>query len=226
MKTLIRGAAIGLALALGAQVAQAQAGLSLGLGAGAVIPTGSMADVNSMGWTGQAVASGEARREPARLPGGRLLQPPRAGERPRRPQPDDRRHGERGVRVPQRRGGPSVPDRRPRRVQREDHGGWLRLERLGDQVRRQRRRRASISSSVRPRCTPKAASTRSSRARWTPRPSRRRPRTWSRSPWVCAGRCAKPSDTETRAASPSGGAARFFHALGRLLLRACMVDCK
>jgi hypothetical protein len=54
MKTLMRGAAIGLALALGAQVAQAQAGLSLSAGAGAVIPTGSMADVNSMGWTGQA----------------------------------------------------------------------------------------------------------------------------------------------------------------------------
>lgn len=54
MKTLMRGAAIGLALALGAQVAQAQAGLSLSMGAGAVIPTGNMADVNSMGWTGQA----------------------------------------------------------------------------------------------------------------------------------------------------------------------------
>jgi opacity protein-like surface antigen len=54
MKTLMRGAAIGLALALGAQVAQAQAGLSLGLGAGAVIPTGTLADGNSMGWSGQA----------------------------------------------------------------------------------------------------------------------------------------------------------------------------
>ncbi len=54
MQTLIRGAAIGLALALSAQVAQAQAGLSLGLGAGAVIPTGSMGDVNSTGWSGQA----------------------------------------------------------------------------------------------------------------------------------------------------------------------------
>ncbi len=54
MKTLIRGAAVGLALALGAQVAQAQAGLSLGLGAGAVVPTGSMADAYSLGWTGQA----------------------------------------------------------------------------------------------------------------------------------------------------------------------------
>jgi opacity protein-like surface antigen len=53
MKTLIRGAAVGLALALGAQAAQAQAGISLGLGAGAVIPTGSMADAFSMGWTGQ-----------------------------------------------------------------------------------------------------------------------------------------------------------------------------
>ncbi len=53
MKTLMRGAAIGLALALGAQAAQAQAGISLGLGAGAVIPTGSMADAFSMGWTGQ-----------------------------------------------------------------------------------------------------------------------------------------------------------------------------
>jgi hypothetical protein len=54
MKTLIRGAAFGLALALSAQAAQAQAGLSLGLGAGAVIPTGDMADLHSTGWTGQA----------------------------------------------------------------------------------------------------------------------------------------------------------------------------
>ena len=54
MKTLMRGAAIGLALALGAQAAQAQAGLSLGLGAGAVVPTGTLADGHSMGWSGQA----------------------------------------------------------------------------------------------------------------------------------------------------------------------------
>ena len=54
MKTLVRGAAVGLALALSAQSAQAQAGLSLGLGAGAVVPTGSMADINKLGWTGQA----------------------------------------------------------------------------------------------------------------------------------------------------------------------------
>ena len=53
MKTVMRGAALGLALAIGAQAAQAQAGVSLGLGAGAVVPTGSMADINSMGWTGQ-----------------------------------------------------------------------------------------------------------------------------------------------------------------------------
>ena len=53
MKTLMRGAAVGLALALSTQVAQAQ-GLSFGVGAGAVIPNGSMADLNSTGWTGQA----------------------------------------------------------------------------------------------------------------------------------------------------------------------------
>ena len=104
MKTLIRGAAMGLALALGAQAAQAQAGLSLGLGAGAAIPTGSMGDVNSMGWTGQAALRVKPAVSPLGLPGGRLLCPPRAGERPRRPQPDARRHRERGVRVPQRRG--------------------------------------------------------------------------------------------------------------------------
>ena len=54
MKTLIRGAAVGLALALSAQVAQAQAGLSFGLGGGVVVPNGSMADLNSTGYTGQA----------------------------------------------------------------------------------------------------------------------------------------------------------------------------
>jgi opacity protein-like surface antigen len=54
MKTLIRGAAVGLALVLTAQVAQAQGGLSLGVGAGLVIPNGSMADLNSTGYTGQA----------------------------------------------------------------------------------------------------------------------------------------------------------------------------
>jgi opacity protein-like surface antigen len=64
MKTLIRGAAVGLALALGAQVAQAQAGLSFGLGGGMVIPNGSMADLNSTGYTGQA----SLRMQPAASP--------------------------------------------------------------------------------------------------------------------------------------------------------------
>jgi hypothetical protein len=54
MKTLMRGAAVGLALVLSAQAAQAQAGLSLGLGAGAVVPSGDMANFYSTGWTGQA----------------------------------------------------------------------------------------------------------------------------------------------------------------------------
>src|SRR5687768_12900551 len=64
MKTLMRGAAVGLALALSAQVAQAQAGLSFGLGAGVVVPTGSMADLNSTGYTGQA----SLRMQPAASP--------------------------------------------------------------------------------------------------------------------------------------------------------------
>jgi hypothetical protein len=64
MKTLMRGAAVGLALALSAQVAQAQAGMSLGIGAGAVVPTGSMADLNSTGYTGQAAL----RLQPAASP--------------------------------------------------------------------------------------------------------------------------------------------------------------
>ena len=64
MKTLIRGAAVGLALALSAQVAQAQGGLSVGLGAGVVVPSGSMADLNSTGYTGQA----SLRMQPAASP--------------------------------------------------------------------------------------------------------------------------------------------------------------
>jgi opacity protein-like surface antigen len=55
MKSVIRGAVVGLAVALSAQAAQAQS-LSFGLGGGAVIPTGSMADVNSTGWSAMAVA--------------------------------------------------------------------------------------------------------------------------------------------------------------------------
>ena len=55
MKSVIRGAVVGLAVALSAQAAQAQS-LSFGLGGGAVVPTGSMADVNSTGWSAMAVA--------------------------------------------------------------------------------------------------------------------------------------------------------------------------
>ncbi len=55
MKSMIRGAVVGLAVALSAQAAEAQA-LSFGLGAGAVVPAGSMADVNSTGWSAVAVA--------------------------------------------------------------------------------------------------------------------------------------------------------------------------
>ena len=64
MKTLMRGAAVGLALALSAQVAQAQGGMSFGLGAGVVVPSGSMADLNSTGYTGQA----SLRMQPAASP--------------------------------------------------------------------------------------------------------------------------------------------------------------
>ena len=55
MKSVIRGAVVGLAVVLCAGSAQAQ-GLSFGLGGGAVIPTGSMADVSSTGWSAMAVA--------------------------------------------------------------------------------------------------------------------------------------------------------------------------
>jgi len=55
MKSVIRGAVVGLAVALCAGTAQAQ-GLSFGLGGGAVVPTGSMADLNSTGWSAMAVA--------------------------------------------------------------------------------------------------------------------------------------------------------------------------
>ena len=71
MKTLIRGTAVGLALALSAQVAQAQTGMSFGLGAGVVVPTGSMADLNSTGYTGQA----SLRVQPAASPGASIRMP-------------------------------------------------------------------------------------------------------------------------------------------------------
>jgi hypothetical protein len=52
---MIRGAALGLAVALSAQVAHAQ-GLSFGLGGGAVMPTGTYGDLMSMGWNVTGVA--------------------------------------------------------------------------------------------------------------------------------------------------------------------------
>ncbi|MEZ0332519.1 MAG: outer membrane beta-barrel protein [Gemmatimonadales bacterium] len=55
MKSMIRGAALGLAVVLGAQAAQAQ-GLSLGLGGGVVMPTGTYGDLMSTGWNATAVA--------------------------------------------------------------------------------------------------------------------------------------------------------------------------
>jgi opacity protein-like surface antigen len=55
MKSMIRGAALGLAIALSAQAAQAQ-GLSFGVGGGAVVPTGTYGDLLSTGWNATAVA--------------------------------------------------------------------------------------------------------------------------------------------------------------------------
>jgi opacity protein-like surface antigen len=53
MKSMIRGAVVGLAVVLSAQAAQAQ-GLSLGLGGGVVVPTGDLAEGSSTGWSGTA----------------------------------------------------------------------------------------------------------------------------------------------------------------------------
>ena len=50
MKSMLRGVAIGLAVAMSAQAANAQSGVSLGIGGGAVVPTGSMADVGKTGY--------------------------------------------------------------------------------------------------------------------------------------------------------------------------------
>jgi opacity protein-like surface antigen len=54
MKSTIRGAVLGLAVAFAAQVASAQ-GMSFGVGGGVVIPTGTMSDGNSTGWSGTAM---------------------------------------------------------------------------------------------------------------------------------------------------------------------------
>jgi len=54
MKSMIRGAALGLAVILSAQVAQAQ-GMSFGVGGGVVVPTGTLSDGNGTGWSGTAL---------------------------------------------------------------------------------------------------------------------------------------------------------------------------
>ena len=56
MKSMLRGVAFGLAVAMSAQAAQAQSNLSLGIGGGAVIPTGSMADFSKTGWNATLTA--------------------------------------------------------------------------------------------------------------------------------------------------------------------------
>jgi opacity protein-like surface antigen len=53
---LVRGIAVGVALAMSAHVAQAQTGVSLGFGGGAAMPTGSLGDAYGTGWSSQLVA--------------------------------------------------------------------------------------------------------------------------------------------------------------------------
>jgi len=54
MKSTIRGAVLGLAVVLVAQAAHAQA-MSFGLGGGIVVPTGTLSDGNSTGYSGSAL---------------------------------------------------------------------------------------------------------------------------------------------------------------------------
>jgi opacity protein-like surface antigen len=54
MKSTIRGAVLGLAVMLGAQAAHAQA-MSFGFGGGVVVPTGTLGDGNSTGYSGTAL---------------------------------------------------------------------------------------------------------------------------------------------------------------------------
>jgi opacity protein-like surface antigen len=54
MKSTIRGAVLGLAVLLGAQAANAQ-GLSFGVGGGVVVPTGTLSDGNSTGYSAGAL---------------------------------------------------------------------------------------------------------------------------------------------------------------------------
>ena len=54
MKSTIRGAVLGLAVMLSAQAAHAQ-GMSFGFGGGVVVPTGTLSDGTSTGYTGSAL---------------------------------------------------------------------------------------------------------------------------------------------------------------------------
>jgi opacity protein-like surface antigen len=54
MKSMIRGAVLGLAVVLVAQAAHAQA-MSFGFGGGIVVPTGTLGDGNSTGYSGSAL---------------------------------------------------------------------------------------------------------------------------------------------------------------------------
>ena len=54
MKSMFRGAVVGLAVMLSAQTAYAQA-MSFGVGGGVVVPTGTMADGVGTGWNGTAL---------------------------------------------------------------------------------------------------------------------------------------------------------------------------
>ena len=66
MKSLVRGVAIGLAVVLGTQALQAQTAVSLGMGGGAAVPTGTLADGSTTGWSSEIVA----RVKPAASPVG------------------------------------------------------------------------------------------------------------------------------------------------------------
>jgi outer membrane protein with beta-barrel domain len=54
MKSMIRGAVLGLAVMVVAQAAHAQA-MSFGVGGGVVVPTGTLSDGTSTGWSGSAL---------------------------------------------------------------------------------------------------------------------------------------------------------------------------
>jgi opacity protein-like surface antigen len=54
MKSMIRGAVVGVAVMLSAQAAHAQA-MSFGVGGGVVVPTGTLSDGVSTGWSGNAL---------------------------------------------------------------------------------------------------------------------------------------------------------------------------